>query len=91
MNKETILTQLDRISADSCYSVSGNNIDLTIEDFVGFDDNWDEVFRDFTDGDAVEEIIKWLKDNADYEDGSFYSYYHFGDIVVTVGYSSFDI
>ena len=86
-----ILTQLDRISADSDYIVIGTHVDLTINDFKGFDDNWSEVFREFVDADAVKEVLKWLKENADYVDGNFYRYYHFGDIEVEVGYTSFDI
>ena len=86
-----ITTQLDRISEDSWYYVNGNRIGLTINDFEGFDDDWDEVDREFVDEGAVEEVLDWLKENADYVDGDYYRYYHFGDIVVIVGYTSFDI
>lgn len=88
---ETITTQLDRISADSEYSVNGNRIRLTINDFEGFDDMWSEIDRELVDEDAVEEVLEWLEDNADYADGDFYRYYYFGNIVVQVGYTSFDI
>lgn len=91
MTIETILAQLDRISADSYYDVNDNHIDLTIDDFEGFDEDWFEVYRELVDEDAVEEILKWLEENADYIDGDFYRYYHFGEIVVEVGYTSFDI
>ena len=91
MTIETITTMLDRISADSWYSVNGNHIDLTVDDFAGFDENWCEIDREFEDADAVEEVLEWLGENADCVDGDFYRYYHFGDIVVEVGYTSFDI
>lgn len=91
MTIETILAQLDRISADSYYDVNDNHIDLTIDDFEGFDEDWSEIYRELVDEDAVEEILKWLEENADYVDGDFYRYYHFGEIVVEVGYTSFDI
>ena len=91
MTIETIIAQLDRISADSDYDVSDNHIDLTIDDFEGFDDDWCEVDREFVDADAVEEVLEWLEENADCVDGDFYHYYHFGEIVVEVGYTSFDI
>ena len=91
MTIETILAQLDRISADSYYDVNDNHIDLTIDDFEGFDEDWSEIYREVVDEDAVEEILKWLEENADYVDGDFYRYYHFGEIVVEVGYTSFDI
>ena len=91
MTIETILAQLDRISADSYYDVNDNHIDLTIDDFEGFDEDWSEIYRELVDEDAVEEILKWLEEKADYVDGEFYRYYHFGEIVVEVGYTSFDI
>lgn len=91
MTIENIMTQLDRISADSSYDVANNYINLTIDDFEGFDDDWSEVDREFVDADAVEEVLNWLEKNADSVDGDYYYYYHFGDITVKVGYTSFDI
>ena len=91
MTIKTITTQLDRISEDSWYYVTDNRIDLTIDDFGGFDEDWSEVDREFVDANAVEGILEWLEENADYIDGNFYHYYHFGDITVEVGYTSFDI
>ena len=92
MTIETITTQLDRISADSWYEVTDNHIDLTIDDFEGFDENWDEVFREYVDADAVDAVLEWLEEHAEYDDGDLYRYYHFNDdIVVEVGWTSFDI
>lgn len=91
MTIETITAQLDRISEDSYYYVNDNYIDLTIDDFEGFDDDWSEVEREFVDEDAVDEVLEWLEENADYIDGDFYRFYHFGDIEVQVGYTSFEI
>ena len=91
MNKEIITAQLDRISEDSWYDVDDNRINLTINDFEGFDDDWSEMNRELVDAKAVEEVLDWLEENADSYEGDFYEYYHFGDIVVEVGYTSFDI
>ena len=91
MTIEIITAQLDRISADASYDVTDTHIDLTIEDFAGFDDDWSEVDREFVDADAVEEVLEWLAENADCVDGDYYRYYHFGDIVVEVDFTSFDI
>ena len=73
------------------YRVNGNHIHLTINDFEGFDENWREIDREFVDEDAVDEVLEWLEDNADSAEGDFYEYYYFGEIVVEVGYTSFDI
>ena len=91
MTIEIITAQLDRISADSWYTAADNYIGLTIDDFEGFDEHWSEVAREFVDADAVEEVLEWLKENADCVDGDFYRYYHFGEIVVEADYTSFDI
>ena len=91
MTINNITNQFDRISADSWYDVNDNRIDLTINDFEGFDANWREIEREFVDADAVENVLEWLKENADRVDGDFYRYYHFGDIVVKVEYTSYDI
>lgn len=88
---EMIIAKLDTIANDSDYFVNGNFIDLTIDDFEGFDDDWDEVERELVDEEAVMEVLDWLKENADRTEGDYYHDYYFGDIVVTVGYSSFDI
>ena len=91
MTIEFITNQLDRISADSWYDVTDNHIDLTIDDFDGFDEDWNEIDREFVDEDLVDEVLEWLEENADYVDRDFYHCYYFGEIVVEVGYSSFDI
>ena len=91
MTIKTITEQLDRISADSWYDVFDNHIDLTINDFEGFDEDWSEVEREFVNKDTVDEVLEWIEKNADYANGNFYRYYHFGDIIVEVGYTSFDI
>ena len=91
MTIENITAQLDRISADSWYYVNDNHIDLTIDDFEGFDEDWSEVDRKFVNAGAVEEVLEWLEKNADYTEDDFYCRYHFNDIVVEVDYISSDI
>ena len=91
MTIETITAQLNRISADSYYDIVDDRIYLTINDFEGFDDDWSEIARELVDAAAVEEVLDWLKENAVSADGDLYEYYHFGDIVVEVGYTSFNI
>lgn len=88
---ETIITQLNRISADSRYQIINNRIYLTIDDFDGFDENWIEIDREFVNEKAIEEVLEWLEENADYIDDDFYCDYYFGEIIVRVQYSSSDI
>ena len=88
---ETITAQLDRISEDSWYDIKDNHIDLTIDDFEGFDKDWSEIERELVDENAIKEVLDWLVENADYVDIDLYHHYCFGDIVVEVGWTSFDI
>ena len=67
-----------------------NKLGVTVEDFEGFDKDWNEVFADIDD-DAVDEMIKWLESHCDSHEGDFYHYYTFGDLVVCLGWASYDI
>lgn len=81
MNNEIIIAKLNNISADSSWDkVTDDYIVLTIYNFDWLDNEK-----------AVEEVLEWLEENADFVENDFYDYYHFGDIVVEVGYTAFDI
>ncbi len=67
-----------------------NKLDVTVEDFEGFDEDWDEVYADIDD-DAVNKMIEWLESHCDSHEGDLYHYYTFGDLVVCLGWASFDI
>lgn len=67
-----------------------NKLDVTVEDFEGFDEDWDEVYADIDD-DAVKAMIEWLESHCDSHEGDLYHYYTFGDLVVCLGWASFDI
>lgn len=68
-----------------------NKLDVIVEDFEGFDEDWDEVFADIDD-DAVDKMIEWLETHCDSHEGdSLYQYYTFGDLVVCLGWASYDI
>lgn len=89
MSIKTIIAQFNRISADSFYIITNNHITLTINDFVGFEEDWTETYRELADEDAVEEVFEWLEKNADYVDSN--GCYHFGEILVEIDYASSDI
>lgn len=86
-----ILNKLNSIADDSDYNIENNYIKLEINDFISFDDDWGEELRPLENEDLVDEVLDWLEDNADKCEGDYYRYYYFGDIIVEVGYSSFDI
>lgn len=67
-----------------------NKLDVTVEDFEGFDEDWDEVYADIDDN-AVDKMIEWLESHCDSHEGDLYHYYTFGDLVVCLGWASYDI
>ena len=92
---EKIIAMLEKMSDDVEYYVRELNEEkpeliITIEDFEGFDDDWSEVMRDY-DVETVNGLIKWLEEHCISEEDDFYSYYHFEEFDVELGYSSFDI
>ena len=92
MTMEMMKEQLEALCEDISFWEydDENKLDVTIEDFEGFDEDWCEVFADIDD-DAVEVMIEWLESHCDSHEGDFYYYYTFGDLVVCLGWASYDI
>ena len=92
---EIIIAMLEKMVEDVDYyvrEIDGEKPELiiTVDDFEGFDEDWSEIMRDY-DEEAVDGLIEWLEEHCISEDGDFYSYYHFEEFDVELGYSSFDI
>ena len=88
---EKIIEKLETIKTDIEYYVSKSEIEVIINDFEGFGESYEEIERELEGSEAVEEILEWLEENADEVEGEYYKYYHFGEIVVKVGYASYEI
>ena len=68
-----------------------NKLDVTVKDFEGFDEDGDEVYADINE-DAVDIMDEWLDEHCYSHDGDYlYQYYTFGDLVVCLGWASYDI
>lgn len=53
--------------ASDDYSIEQREEDcvrITIEDFVGFADDWSEEYRDYTDEDAIDDLFDYLDEHA---------------------------
>lgn len=92
---ELIIAMLEKMGEDVDYRVrkiAGEKPDIviTVDDFEEFDEDWSEIMRDY-DEETVCGLIKWLEEHCISEDDDLYSYYHFEDFDVQLGYSSFDI
>lgn len=64
---------------------------LTIEDFNGFDEDWNEIEREFENDEAVNALLAWLNANYTKRNANLYVHYIFPDFQLTVGYASFNI
>lgn len=92
MTMEMMEEQLEALCKDISFleNTDENKLDVTVEDFEGFDEDWNEVFADIDD-DAVDKMIEWLETHCDSHEDDFYQYYTFGDLVVCLGWASYDI
>lgn len=88
--KELVLKKLEELGEDVWVDVSDDEINVTVNDFEGFDEHWSEIHRDY-DVDAVESFIEWLEEHCLESYGDLYEYYEFDGFVVEIGYHSFDI
>lgn len=88
MTKAEVLAMLETIE-DISIDKHDNIIDVTIEDFEGFEEDGEEVFR--TTDISVEIMIDWLESHCISQKGRYYTTYCFDDFEVCVGYSSMDI
>ena len=78
-------------NGDAYIDFMGGYVEFTVNDFDGFDADWNEVDHEFKDEALVDEILDFLKNACDYCKDDFYRKYYFGDAVVELGFSSYDI
>lgn len=88
--KELVLKKLEELGEDVWVDVDENEINVTVNDFEGFTEDWEEIHRDY-DVDAVEEFLEWLEEHCLESYGDFYEYYEFDGFTVEIGYRSMDI
>lgn len=88
---DTLMTLIDACENDVDFFKEDRTIHLTINDFEGFDGNWNEVMRDYDNPDAVDALLDWLKANCAFKVDEFYTTYSFDGFAVRLGYASFDI
>ncbi len=73
-------------NVDYFFNEETNLFFITIEDFAGFDSNWEEIFQPVDDNG----LVSFLTSNAKSVD-EFNSKYDLGDCLVQLSYSSEDI
>ena len=91
MTYEEVMALLETLGDDVSVFAHGDVIRVTVEDFEGFDDEWDEVMRDYTDEELVDAFLDALEEQALRAEGDFYRTYYFDGYAVQLGYASYDI
>ena len=91
MTKQDILKVYKLYEEDiSMYEfIDDNELQFTIEDFSGFDEDWNEIDRELTTD--INAFIQWIKDNANTIEEDWQTKYIFDDTTVTIRYASEDI
>ena len=93
MDKKMVIELLETAGEDLSVSVSeySGNIIVTENDFIGFDNNWNEVERELDNEELVNSIESQLETAALRASGDYYRYYEFDGFTVVWGCASFDI
>ena len=93
MTYEQIINLLATAGEDLsvCKYPNRTRIYVTVVDFLGFDENYNEIYRDLDNPELVDSIKNKLMESADEVYGNFVRYFKFGDFTVVWDYSSMDI
>ena len=91
--KKELLEMLNKLEATNDVSVFNyeNTLHVDFNDFGGFNEDWEEIFRNYENEELVNQVLDFLENNCKSQEGDFYKEYIFDDFNVVVGYSSFDI
>lgn len=92
MTREMMVATVEALGADATLWVAkSGRLDVTLENFEGFDEDWEEVYRDYDHPEAVAQFEEMLETECLSQDGDFYVTYHFDGFDVQLGYASYDI
>lgn len=76
---------------DVDYYTYENELNIDFNDFDGFDDEWNEIDREYTNENLVNQILNYIEANAVLVKDSLYQTYKLNDKTIVIGYTSFDI
>ena len=90
---DMIIRMLDAMpeTASYEYDEEEKSLEVTGEDFDGFDENWSELDNEDFDEEKWDEFIRFLKDNCKESIDDYYARYVFDNFYVEIGYSSYEI
>ena len=76
---------------DVDYYTCENELNIDFNDFDGFDDEWNEIEREYNNENLVNQILNYIETNAILIKDSLYQTYQLNDKIIVIGYTSFDI
>lgn len=76
---------------DVDYYTYENELNIDFNDFDGFDDEWNEIDREYTNENLVNQILNYIETNATLVKDSLYQTYQLDNKTIVIGYTSFDI
>jgi len=85
-----MVKELEKVD-DVIVNEYNNEIHLDFNDFDGFDEDWEEIDRNYVNFDLVEKVQDFLDNNCLSCDNDYYTIYNFDTFKVVVGYTSYDI
>ena len=91
MTAEMLMTMLETLEQAEDVDVrreSATDIHVTFIDFIGFDDDWDEEFRDYTMPELVEQVEDIVYDLGV---GDMYREVVLDGVTFVFGYTAYDI
>ena len=91
MTRTELINTLNALGNDVIYNEYGHTFNVTIEDFEGFDNNWNEVYRDLDNPQAVEDFEETLENECNHFIDDYYKTYCFDGFTVQLGCASYDI
>ena len=86
----SMLRELEKTN-DVFFYEDGEDIEFDFNDWDGFDEDYNEIDREYINKELVSKVENFLEMNCKEQLGDLYKEYLFDTFSVTVGYSSFDI
>jgi hypothetical protein len=92
ITREMMINAIKDLNADATlWEEEDYCLEVTIEDFDGFDDDGSAVYRKYNDVEAVKSFLGMLEEECSSREDDYYIIYHFEDFDVMLGFASFDI
>jgi hypothetical protein len=88
----TLMTMIDACENDVGFEIEQSTIQLIVDDFFGFDEDWNILIRDYDHPEEVSALLEWLGDNCISQTDDFYDpVYSFNGFTVRLGFISLNI